>query len=243
MCGPFESSLGGHRYFVSFVDDCSRFSHVFFLTSRDEVFDKTLVFLNTVTNLVGVSVKTLRSDNGAEYLSGRLRALLSSEGIVHQTYTPEQNGVAERYNRTVLEKAKAMLSDSGLDSRFWAYAVEYANFLRNVSPTSSLDGVTPFEAWHSRRPNLSKLRVFGCKAQALIPKSSRGGKLGSHSKPCIFLGLSMSSPAYVLFNEKSGRVFKSRNVLFNEAPPPRISSVPGHAESFASTSGNLVSLP
>lgn len=131
ICGPMKNpSIGGARYFLTFIDDKTRKTFVFFLKSKDQVFAKFEEF-----------------------------KALKAKGIHHQTtipYTPEQNGVAERTNRTVIEKARSMLHDRGLGDEFWAEAVATAVYLKNRSPTTALKNMTPEEAWTSssqRRSN------------------------------------------------------------------------------------------
>ena len=121
-----------------------------------------------VENKTGRTIKTIRSDNGGEYTSDSFKAFCSMEGIArHYTNasSPQQNGVAERLNRTLLEKVRCMLSNSGLPKVFWAEAIVYASHLINMLPTSALEGRTPMEAWsgHPSR-EYDTLRVFGCEA-------------------------------------------------------------------------------
>ncbi len=112
-------------------------------------------------------VKTLCSDNGGEYTSKKFEAYLKSEGIRHECTipkTPEQNGVAERLNRTLDESSRSMLLDAKLSQKFWAEAVSTVVYLKNR------EGMTPYEAWHGEKPKVDHLRVFGCDAYAHIPK-------------------------------------------------------------------------
>lgn len=124
-------------------------------------------------SLVEKKVKTLRSDNGGEYTSKKFEAYLKSEGIRHECTipkTPEQNGVAERLNRTLDESSRSMLLDAKLSQKFWAEAVSTVVYLKNRCPTKAIEGMTPYEAWHGEKPKVDHLRVFGCDAYAHIPK-------------------------------------------------------------------------
>ncbi len=129
VCGPMDESIGGKRYFVSFIDDFSRYCAVYFLENKSKVFEKFKEFEAAVTNECGQSIGTLRTDNGGEFVSKEFEAYLKSKGIMHQltiAYTPQQNGTAERMNRTIMESARAMLSHSGLPNSYWAEAVSTA---------------------------------------------------------------------------------------------------------------------
>ena len=131
----------------------------------------------------------MRSDNGTEYVNGTLERFFKKNGIVHETtapYTPQQNGKAERLNRTLVEKVRAMLYDAKLPKKFWAEAIVTANYTRVRSPTSG-STITPYEAFHGAKPDVSNLRVFGATAYAHTPKEKRR-KLDSKAQKGIFLG-------------------------------------------------------
>ena len=219
VCGPMKNiSLGGAKYFITFIDDKTRKSFVYFLKSKDEVFEKFKEFKALVENQTGKRIKALRSDNGGEYVSNAFSKYLKAHGIHHQktvAYTPEQNGVAERANRTIVERARSMLHAEGMGYEFWAEAVATAVYLKNLSPTKALPDMTPEEAWSGSRPSVSHLRSFGCKAYAHVPDQQRT-KLDSKTTECIFLGYSIDSKAYRLFNLSTRAVIKSRDVVFDE---------------------------
>ena len=158
----------------------------------------------------------MRSDRGGEYTSHEFNTFCEKEGIERElttAYTPQQNGVSERKNRTLINVVLAMLSHAKLPKVFWGEALLTANYLQNRSPTKAIDAYkTPYELWFGRQPNLSYLRVFGCKAYVFVPKEKRQ-KLDSHSNECIFLGYSEESKAYCLMDNTK---IISRNVIFNE---------------------------
>ena len=112
-------------------------------------------------------------------------------------YCPEQNGVAERIGRTLVEEARAMIKGAGLSNEFWAEAVANAAYVRNRSPTASLKNITPFEAWWNKKPSVKHLRIFGCKAYSHIPKRLHQ-KFDNSTERCILLGYSTCSQAYRL---------------------------------------------
>ena len=166
----------------------------------------------------GRKVKTIRTDNGGEYTSTRFEEYLKSEGIRHERTipkTPEQNGVAERMNRTLVETVRSMLMDAKLPHKFWGEALSTAVYLRNRSPTRTVEGNTPFEAWTGKNPTVCHLRVFGCDAYAHIPKDERG-KLDPKAKKCIFVGYGEVTKGYRLYDPVCGKIIFSRNMVFNE---------------------------
>jgi hypothetical protein len=220
VCGPMKTtSLGGARYFLTFTDDKSRHTTVYFLKTKDEVLEKFKAYQALSENITGKKIKILRSDNGGEYMSGNFTKYCSNKGILQQTtapYTPEQNGVAERLNRTVVESARCLLKQQGLGNHLWAEAIATAVYLKNRSPTKALkDFNVPEEVWTGRKPSVKHLRIFGCDAYVHVPKDQRS-KLDSKSMKCIFLGYEAGSKAYRLYNPTSRNFVKSRDVIFDE---------------------------
>jgi len=116
----------------------------------------------------------------------------------------------------LVETIRAMLNDSKLSKSFWAEALSTATYLRNRSPTRAVQRMTPYEVWTGCKPNVSKLRVFGCDAYVHIPKDDRQ-KVDSNTKHCIFLGYGETTKVFRLYDKKKRRVFHSRDVVFNEA--------------------------
>ena len=142
VCGPMlVSSFGGSQYFLTFIDDCTRYTHVYFIKHKHEVLDKLKEFVNFTTNFTGKQVrtlvienqvKTLRSDNGGEYGSKLFETYLKEKGIFHQTTVPHnlaQNGVSKRMNRTLVETARSMMSHAKMPVEFWAEAISTAVYL------------------------------------------------------------------------------------------------------------------
>jgi len=219
------ASLSGKWYYVSFIDDYSRFVWVYFLTEKSEVFATFKSWRAQVETQTGHKVKTLnvmvrylRSDNGGEYTSKEFGRYCKEEGITrHLTtvYTPQQNAVSERFNRTVLEKVRSMLSQSSLPYEFWAEAVNTAAYMVNLSPSSAINFSTPFELRYKRVADYSRLRVFGCAAYPLIPKETRT-KLDPTSKKCQFLGYASGVKGYRLWDPVACKVIVNRDVSFHE---------------------------
>jgi transposase InsO family protein len=219
VCGPFEeNAIGGYRYYVTFIDDKSRYTFVYLIRTKSEVFEKFKTFEALVRNKYQKTIKILRSDNGGEYLSNDFDNFLKSKGIEKQlsvAYTPQQNGVAERMNRTLVECARTMMIHANLPKKYWGYAVTNAAYIRNRCISSVLDGKSAFEVVEGREPDLENLKVFGCVCYAHVPDEKRK-KLDVKSEKCVFLGLSNVSKACIIENVSTKRIFTSRDVKFCE---------------------------
>ena len=189
-----------------------------FIRHKSEVFQKFRDLVKELEKGTGRNVKALRSDRGGEYLSGEFQQYLKRRGIYHQLTTaesPEQNGVAERMNRTLVEKARAMMNATNIPHTFWSEAIANAAYVRNRSPTSALQNMTPFEAWWGHKPSVKHLRTFGCIAYAHIAKGKRR-KMDSKTDKCVFLGYSTCSKAYRIYNVARKMTLVRRNVIVNE---------------------------
>lgn len=219
VCGPMKvPSVSNNLYFLTFIDDLTRKTFVYLLKHKSEVFDKFMEFKAFAENQTGKKIRILRSDNGNEYVNKRMDDYLKQNGIQHQLtveYTPEQNGVAERANRTICEKARTMLQESGLPRRFWGEAVHHAVFLKNRSPTIAVKGMTPEEKWSGKKCDLSLVKTFGCKAFMHIPEQKRT-KWDARSTELIYTGFCDDAKAYRLVDPITGKMFKARNVVFFE---------------------------
>ncbi|KAG7554353.1 GAG-pre-integrase domain [Arabidopsis suecica] len=208
-------SLGKCQYFISFIDDYSRKVWIYFLKTKDEAFDKFVEWANLVENQTDKRIKTLRTDNGLEFCNRLFDEFCTSKGIQrHRTcaYTPQQNGVAERMNRTVMEKVRSMLSDSGLPKRFWAEATHTAAILINKTPSSVLNFDIPDKKWSGKPPVYSYLRRFGCIAFV----HTDDGKLSPRAKKGILLGYPIGVKGYKIWLLEEKKCVVSRNVIFQE---------------------------
>lgn len=220
LCGPMsEQSLSGAKYLLTFIDDFSRMTFGYFLKAKSEVLEVFIKFKTLIENEFNLNIKCIRSDNGKEYVNNKFQAYLDQHGIRHQTtvpYCPQQNGVAERANRTIIEAARCMLQEAKLAKPFWAEAVNTAIYIKNKSPSKAIRGYTPEELWYGVKVDLSHLRVFGCMAYCLIPDETRK-KLDAKSKRCIFVGYCPNTKGYRLVDPDNLRkCIKSRDVVFME---------------------------
>ncbi|KAD0618050.1 hypothetical protein E3N88_43977 [Mikania micrantha] len=169
---------------------------------------------------LGVKEFELREgvDVGGEFCSNEFNMFCETHGIKrHLTapFTPEQNGVCERKNRTVVEMAQCMLQAKGMPSYFWAEAVATAVHILNLSPTKAVDNKTPIHMWSGERPNVNDLRIFGCLCYGLTPAQQRH-KFEPNSEKCILIGYSSQTKGYRLYNPKTKQIITRRDVKFFE---------------------------
>ncbi|KAM2573952.1 hypothetical protein TB2_005960 [Malus domestica] len=216
--GPTSESFDGYKYFITFVDDYSKTTWLYLLKSKSEVMEVFKDFHNLVKNHFSSQIKTLRSDNGTEYTSQVMTQYLSNNGIIHQTScvgTPQQNGVAERKNRDLLEKTRALMLQMNVPKRFWSQSVMTAAYLINRLPSRVLGFKSPIEIVKNRKVDLSHLKVFGCICFVHVQPLHRD-KLDPRATKCIFLGYSSTQKGYKCYNPQLKRLIVSNDVKFHE---------------------------
>ncbi|CAJ2653663.1 unnamed protein product [Trifolium pratense] len=163
-------------------------------------------------------IKCLRTDRGGEFTSSQFNDFCSEHGIKRQltaAYTPQQNGVSERKNRTLMNMVRSMMSRMNVPKRFWPEAVVWATHVINRSPTLSVKNRTPEEAWSEMKPSVAHFKVFGCIAYAHMPDVHRK-KLDPKSVKCVHLGVSEELKAYKLYDPVQKKIIISRDVVFDE---------------------------
>ncbi|MCQ7691360.1 DDE-type integrase/transposase/recombinase, partial [Salmonella enterica] len=218
LWGPAHvQSKGGARYMLTFIDDYSRKVWVYFLKHKNDVFLTFKQWKALIEKQTGKQIKRLRTDNGMEFCEGDFDEFCKNEGIVrHRTVrmTPQQNGVAERMNRTLLERARCMISNAGLTKDFWVEAINMACYVGNCAPSAALNFKTPEEVWSGTPTDYSDLKIFGCPAYMHVNE----GKLEPRAKKCIFLGYASGVKGYRLWcsDPKSPKFVISRDVTFDE---------------------------
>jgi hypothetical protein len=216
VAGPMPAkSLGGSYYYFTVLDDYTGLSCTCPVASKSDVTSGLIDCINMLERQSGLPVKALRSDNGGEYCNSRLEEYLRSKGIVHQTtapHTPQQNGKAERLNRTLMERTRALLSQAGLPASLWAEAVVTVNYVRNRTTRSGTDK-TPWELFYGAKPNVSHLRIFGAPAFILVPSDLRT-KLDMTSVRGTFVGYEPDSKAYRFLVD--GKIIVRREAVFDE---------------------------
>ncbi|KAM1496365.1 hypothetical protein ACFXTO_030979 [Malus domestica] len=219
VCGPMQtSSLSGNRYFITFIDDFSRMCWVYFLRNKSEAFYVFKKFKAMVELQSGYHVKKLRTDRGGEFNSNEFGKFCEDLGIERQltiAYSPQQNGVAERKNRTIVEMAKCMIFEKELPNNLWCEAVNTSVYLLNRSPTKAVKNTTPFEKFSGRKPGVKHLKVFGSVCYSLIPGNLRH-KLEETSVMGVCIGYGTCEKGYRVLNPLTQKVLLSRDVIFDE---------------------------
>jgi len=166
----------------------------------------------------GKQVKRFRTDGGGEYTSRKFTEYVKSEGKLKDAttpYTPQSNGVVEWANCTIMEHVQSILDDAGLSKKYWAFAVSVAVYHKNSTPTRSVVGKIQHEAWHGRKPISKHLCVFGCFAFVHVLKEERN-KLDYRATPGIFIGYSISTKQYFVYDPLAKTLHRSQDVVFRE---------------------------
>ncbi|UYV68602.1 hypothetical protein LAZ67_6000178 [Cordylochernes scorpioides] len=224
ICGPMRTkSLGGALYFSTFIDDFSGFIFTFIMKSRSEVFKEFRIFKNYAEKQTGKKLKCIRNDNAPEYLSREFKDYLEGEGIGRQLsveYTPQQNGVAERANRTLLDMTRCFMIEGDLPETLWAELIHTATYIRNRCPRNN-DCKTPHELFTKRKPVVSHLKIIGSKSFAVNNRPNRS-KFAPRSEEYKLIGYFTESKAYRLWKPGTRTIIKSRDVRFIEPELSRI---------------------
>ena len=219
----FIQTRGGKKYFLTLIDDCTRYCYLYLLRSKDEALEMFQHFKNKVENKLDRKIKVIRSDSGGEY-EAPFGDFCSQHGIIHQTtapYSPQQNGVAERKNRTLKEMMNALLLSSGLPQNLWGEAILSANYILNRIPHKKTNK-SPYELWKGRRHSYKYLKVWGCLAKVAVPIPKKV-KIGPKNVDCVLIGYAHNSSAYRFMILKSeiidmhaNTIIESRNASFFE---------------------------
>ncbi|KAJ9541694.1 hypothetical protein OSB04_028200 [Centaurea solstitialis] len=222
LFGPVNvQSIARKKYTLVIVDEYSRYTWVFFLRSKSDAPEEIILFVRKMEKLNNLSVRSIRSDHGTEFKNSTLETFFDRKGISENfssVRTPQQNGVAERRNRTLIEAARSMLSEANLATQFWAEAVNTACYTQNRSLIVKRFRRTPYELFCNRKPLIEHLHIFGCVCYILNNKDNLG-KFDSKSDDGIFLGYSSISKTYRVFNKRRQTIEETIHVRFDESGP------------------------
>ena len=238
ICGPFPTPcLNGQRYFISFIDDHTRFMFLYLLNDKAEALNAFKTYKVEVEKQKDKKIKIVRSDRGGEYygrytekgqMTGPFAKFLEEEGIVAQytmSGTPQQNGVAERRNRTLMDMVRSMISNSKLPLSLWSEALKTAVYLLNWVP-SKIVPKTPFELWNGWKPSLNHLHIWGCPAEVRIYNPNMK-KLDPRTTSGYFIGYAVNSKRFRFYcPSNSTRIVESINAKFLEDSEPNGSVCP-----------------
>lgn len=218
VCGPMDCTTpSGNRYALTITDDFSRFTVTYLLRHKSEAAAHIKEYVKWVENLFGRKPCVVRSDGGGEFVNKELRHFYKAEGIRPQfttPYSPQQNGVAERKNRSLGEMATSMLVDAGLEKRFWGEAILTATYLQNRLPSRSVPK-TPYELWWGKKPELGHLRVFGSQAFVHVPDTERK-KMYRKATKHTFIGYAIEQKGYRFVDLETDLITVSRDARFIE---------------------------
>jgi hypothetical protein len=221
LSGPIETKARNNAasYILTFIDDYSRFTVIFLIPNKEAAtieacFVEFMVYAERET---GCRLLCVRVDGGNEY-RGIMTIILKRKGIRKHTTNPDkphENGVAERYNRTIWEGTRAVIAAQRVPKVLWGDAAVYMSQIKNCLPHSALDGKTPFEIYHGRKPNLSNIRVFGCPVYIKVVGHLK--KLDSRTKIGTFIGMAEGTRGWKILTA-NGKITTSKDVIFVEAP-------------------------
>ena len=226
-------SIQGHQYYILFVDDATRYVTVQFLKRKDEASAKVIEYL-AYLRTQGKFPKAIRVDCGKEFINAVLSSWCREHGIeVHLTapYSPSQNRVAERMNRTLVELSRTMLTAQSMPEFLWEQAVAHAAYIRNRAYTRTLEGeTTPYEAWFRKKPEVAHLREFGIPVWVLLQGQKVLRKMLPKSKRRAFVRFEDSPKAVKYYNAETRQILTSRNYRFlspqEDSPPEKIVVAP-----------------
>jgi transposase InsO family protein len=230
LFGPIAYiSIGGSKCCLIIVDDYSRFTWVFFLQDKSQTQETLKRFLRRAQNELGLRIKNIRSDNGTEFNNSQIEGFLEEEeeGIKHEfsfPYTPQQNGVVERKNRTLLDMASTMLDEYKTPNRFWAEAINTACYSINRLYLHRILKKTSYRLLTGKKPNVSYFRVFGRKCFIII-KRGRNSKFAPKVVEGFLLGYDSNTMAYRVFNKSTGLVKVSCDIVFDETNGSQVEQV------------------
>ncbi|GKB72506.1 putative ribonuclease H-like domain-containing protein, partial [Tanacetum coccineum] len=221
ISNAYVRSINHKIYCLVVTDDYSRFSWVFFLSTKDETSGILKTFITGIENQINHKVKIIRCDNGTEFKNNDINQFCGMKGIKREfsvARTPQQNGVAERKNRTLIEAARTMLADSLLPTTFWAEAVSTACYVQNRVLVTKPHNKTPYELLHGRPPSISFMRPFGC-PMTILNTLDPLGKFDGKADEGFFVGYSINSKAFRVFNTRTRKVEENLHITFLENKP------------------------
>ncbi|XP_022008232.1 uncharacterized protein LOC110907579 [Helianthus annuus] len=243
ICGPFPPGITGHTSFITFIDDYSRYMYLYLIKEKSESLEMFKTFKAEVENQLSRKIKVVRSDRGGEYygrhtdigqVPGPFFNFCKEHGIVNQFTmpgTPQQNGVAERRNRTLMDMIRSMLANSNLPKFLWTEALKTAVLILNRVPSKSVPK-TPYEIWTGKKPSLEYMKVWGCPAEATLYDPLKK-KIDMRTVSCYFIGYPERSKGYRFYCPSHvTRIVESRIADFIEDFKLRRSSRPRRPTNF-----------
>ena len=222
VMGPISTiSFNGKRYILTFIDEFSRKGWVFLVDDKKKIPEIIINFFTYIKNQFNHKIKNFHTDQGTEYNNKKILNYCEKHGInktFSPPYSPQNNGLAERYNYTIISCARTLLRWAQIDLTFWDYAVNYANILYNIAPHKGIDNKIPNEIFFGEKVNLKYLKVFGCVAH-FKDYSKNPVKVDSKGKKGVFLGFNNESHCYIIMDPKDYSIHLVNEVVFEEHIP------------------------
>lgn len=232
VLGPIQSpDLQQNRYAIHFTEVSTRYKCIYFMKLKSEAVDKIEEF-NTWLTSCGFRLRELRCDNGGEYVNDTVTSYAKGKFLLRTTppYTPEANGISERFNRLLCERTRAMLKSAELPKFLWSYAMKTIVYIYNRIPNlNNSRQFSPYEGLFGKNPDLSHLRIFGCTAFAYNFSPTRR-KLDDRAIKGIFVGYDEKSSAFNIYVPEKRKVMKSGHVVFREGINPTAGHVSDGAD-------------
>ena len=219
LCEFPVQSRTKHVWMMTFLDDFSGYGSIVCLKRKSDVATAFCNWFVWAKKASGSQLLRLHSDHGGEYISSDLWNFLSENSVEHQTtvpHTPQQNGRAECFNCTLLEKSEAMRQHACLPPFFWQDAVETSLHIYSRQPIRCYNWFTPIQLWNGTKPDLSYFRTFGCQAYVFIPKDKQPNKLAPKSEDMIFIGYEPGTKGYRFWSRTRRTIVISSTATFNE---------------------------
>jgi Reverse transcriptase (RNA-dependent DNA polymerase)/GAG-pre-integrase domain/gag-polypeptide of LTR copia-type len=228
--GPIHTEALPYRalYWMPMVDEASGYIHVALLRKKSDALEAFQKFKALAETQTGLRVKHLRDDKGGEFMSTAFEKYCEREGIIREhtiRATPEQNGAVERVNRRISEAATAMLTEANLPPSFWGFAVLAYIHAANRCSSQAHKGTTPYQLWHSKKPSVKRLRVFGCAAYVHVQKDQRRA-LEAHTRKCVFVGYPSDRAGWMFWDSSARQLIYSDSAAFDEREFPGLGKQP-----------------
>lgn len=211
----------GFKYYALLVDDFSRYTWFFPMKAKSDFFDVFIQFRILAEKLFNSVIRMIRTDGGGEFVNNNLKSYLVLNGISHQLscpHTPEQNGIAERKHRHIVETGLSLMAEASVPSSFWLEAFQTSVYLINRLPITH-SNKTPYFLMFGKHPDYHFLKIFGCLCYPWI-RPYNHNKLEFRSLPCVFLGYNNVHKGYQCLHIPTARVYTSRHVRFDESCYP-----------------------
>jgi hypothetical protein len=219
IAGPFLKSLNSKRYIITFIDDYTRSIFIYPIATKGEAIDKLRHLYSKLEASTDLKIARIRADNAKEFKSIKWNKYTKEKGIITEytaPYSPEQNGIAERYNRIILDHARAVITAKKIPLKLWPWVFESIGYILNRVYSKPI-GKTPYEALIGSKPDISNLRILGSLVYRLIPKETRNSKLEPLAEEGILIGYVSTNYQVYIPETDTVRVIRDLEILENES--------------------------